>query len=606
MQKIPARKLSKRNSDFVMIDSADILKIVRLKDQEFIIYTKDEQYVFHFAFDSIEEMLFEDGFRMLDHSNIVNMNHAASYDPKKGIVYLGHPEQQGTLTASAARIHKEHIQNVIQMLQTAKANEINDFLQPPFESQPPECIQDGDTLFFRSYATIHAVNERKLAEQKVKYMAYHDALTSLPNRLSFYERLNDLLKQVNGDTVSGILFMDLDRFKVINDTLGHDVGDLLLKHVAKQLTSLIDSGDMVARFGGDEFIILVNQRQSAEDIIAIANQIPELLSLPFMYRQHKLFTSVSIGISLFPEHGATPEVLIKQADTAMYQAKDRGGDTYELYNPDMDYRSIDKLYMESALRDAVMGKHLSVHYQPFIDLSTDRVFGMEALIRWNHPELGWVSPGEFIPMAEETGLIAGVGQFVMKTACQQTKTWIDQGLPPLVVSVNISAHQFHQTGFVKFVTDTLTETGLPAECLCLEITENIAMKNIDYVMETMNALMQLGIKISIDDFGTGYSSFSYLKRFHVHTLKIDKSFISDVTEDEDNAAIVTALIAMSQQLKIKTLAEGVETIEQLNFLRQKGCDEIQGFIYSKALPAKEFEQLMVANLTLDDVMSQKC
>jgi diguanylate cyclase (GGDEF)-like protein len=594
MQKIPVVRHPKHYNEFLLIDAADIVKVELVKNRDYIIHTKDEQFYLYHTMESLEELLFEDGFRMIDSDNIVNMNQVTSYDAVKGRVFFGPPQQRVTKTASAARIHKEHIENILKMLQAEKQIEMreitSDTTNPLFDS----IIEKNENVrFLRSYATIHSVNEQKKAEKKMFHMAYHDALTNLPNRLQFYERLKELLDRPHHIHKTAILFMDLDRFKVINDTLGHHVGDLLLKYISKQLIELIQPGDMIARFGGDEYIILLAGRDNIEQITAFAELIPKVLSQPFEYYQHKLFTTASIGISLVPDHGEDSETLIKKADTAMYIAKEKGGNTFEIFNPAMDFRSIERLELETALRFALDKREIEVHYQPLIDLQTNQVFGMEALVRWYNPKLGWISPGEFIPLAEETGLIIPIGNYVFKEACRQTKQWMDLGLPALTVSVNISVNQFHQPDFLKFVTATLEETGIQPKFICLEITENVAMKNIAYMLETMNQLKEIGIKISIDDFGTGYSSLNYLKRFRVHTLKIDQSFIKDITEDGDNAAIVTALIAMSQRLKIKSLAEGVETIEQLKFLRDQGCDEIQGFIYSKALPSEAFEQLIL-------------
>lgn len=308
--------------------------------------------------------------------------------------------------------------------------------------------------------------------------------------------------------------------------------------------------------------------------------------------------TASIGISLYPNDGTDAETLLKNADIAMYRSKEKGGNSYHYYHPEMNKRSMHRLSLEINLRKALERNEFHVYYQPFVDLSHGEIFGMEALIRWFHPEWGMVSPAEFIPLAEETGLIIPIGNWVLRQACIQNKKWQSLGNHPLRVSVNISAIQFHQPQFVQIIEDTLEETGLDPSLLCLEITENVAMTNVPYIIETMQKLRSMGVFISIDDFGTGYSSFSYLKRFRVHTLKIDQSFIRDVTFDEENAAIVTALIAMAQQLKIKSLAEGVETKEQLDFLIMRGCDEIQGYVFSKPISADEFEILLRENKQL--------
>jgi diguanylate cyclase (GGDEF)-like protein len=603
MQKLPVTRDGKADSEIILIDSNTVLKIENIRDRQYIVYTKEEKYFLHFSFDSIEEWLFEDGFRMIDSLNIVNMHHVTEYDVHKGIVYLGdNKHNPKTITASAARIHKEHIENVMKMLQIANRDkakgENNEHLYEELLQYLSE--QENNELFFKSYATILAVNERKLAEQKIMHMAYHDLLTNLPNRLLFHERLKQaLIESFDKELKAAVIFLDLDRFKMINDTLGHYVGDKLLKFVAEKLESYAREGDTLARFGGDEFIFLLTNISHVDEIIQFSKGIPDLFSEPFVYENHEFFISCSLGISIYPADGEDADTLIKNADTAMYRAKDKGGSTFQLYLSDMNSRYMERLNLENRLRRAIEKDEIVIYYQPLLDLRTGKILGTEALIRWIHPEWGMISPAEFIPLAEETRLIVQIGNWTMKQACAQNKKWIDLGFGSLHISVNISLNQIQQPGFVRIVENILEETGLDPDLLYLEITENVAMKNVNYVMNTMQQLEKLGVHISIDDFGTGYSSLSYLKRFPVHTLKIDKSFIKDViSSSEDSAAIVTALIAMSQRLNIVTLAEGVETIEQLEFLREQGCDQIQGFVFSKPVPPEQFEQMIKENRSL--------
>lgn len=605
MQKIPVTRDGKRGSEIIVIDSDEVVRIDKHKEREYIVHTQKEQYFLDVSFESIEEWLFEDGFRMLDSSNIVNMYHVTEYDPKKGKVYLGDKRHKQTKTASAARIHKHHIENIMGMLksdQIPTAKGLND------ENSDDGLIEDStpnDDQFLRSYSTIRAVNERKAAEEKIAHMAFHDALTDLPNRLLFNERLKEFLKSPEqNDKMAAVIFLDLDRFKIINDTLGHHIGDELLKFLGSKLRNYIREEDTVARFGGDEFLIFFSNVSHIDEITTFAKGIPKLFSQPFVYEGQDLFVTASIGISLYPHDGIDPETLIKHADTAMYLAKEKGGNTYQLYHSEMNHRSLEKLSLEISLRKAIEREEISVYYQPLVKLESGRIFGMEALVRWSHPERGTIPPGQFIPIAEETGLIVPIGNWVLEQACLQNKIWIEQGFGPLCVSVNISVIQFQQPGFVQFISETIRKIGLDPSLLCLEITENVAMKNVSYIIETMAKLKRLGVQISIDDFGTGYSSLSYLKRFHVNTLKIDQSFIKDLANDDDNAAIVTALIAMSQQLKIRSLAEGVETEEQLNFLRQQGCNEIQGYVFSRPLPTSEFESLLKENKCLYGSLEQ--
>lgn len=593
MQKIPVTRDGKSGSEVIIIDAADILKLEKIRNREVIVHTKTEQYYLDFTFDNLEEWLFEDGFRLLDNSSIVNVNHIKQYDMKKGSVILS------TKQASAANIHREHIENIIQLLNTAQENATEEEVAKQDALFDKIMNETNDQEQLRSYATLRAVTERKRAEAKIVHMAYHDALTNLPNRLMFDQKLQECFEQARQDgTMLAVIFLDLDRFKVINDTLGHYVGDVLLQQVANKLKSYVSEDQIVARFGGDEFIILLNHLSTSEQAADFAQGIPGLLKEPFIIEGNELFVTSSIGISLYPNDGIDGETLLKNADIAMYRSKEKGGNSYHYYHPDMNKRSMHRLNLEVHLRKALERNEFQIYYQPIIDLKSGTVYGMEALVRWHHPEWGLVSPGEFIPLAEETGLIIPIGNWVLQESCRQNMVWQKSGAPPLVVSVNISAIQFHQVNFVQIVMDALNESKLPPELLCLEITENIAMNNVPHIVETMQKLKLLGVQISIDDFGTGYSSLSYLKRFRVQTLKIDQSFIRDVTHDEDNAAIVTALIAMSHRLKIKSLAEGVETKEQLDFLIQQGCNEIQGYVFSKPLPARDFELILKENKQL--------
>ncbi|SDC19574.1 diguanylate cyclase (GGDEF) domain-containing protein [Paenibacillus sp. UNCCL117] len=599
MQKIPVTRDGKRGSEVLIIDANDVVKIDRIRDREIIIHTQDEQYYLDFSFDNLEEWLFEDGFRQLDSANIVNMNHVKEYDSRKGVLYLSNDHGNRSKTASAARIHREHLDNALQLIRTADSSAMGHNPEIYEELFSRIISETNDYQLLRSYATIRAVNERKRAEEKIQHMAYHDALTNLPNRLMFDEKLKACFAEAErSGSKMAVIFFDLDRFKVINDTLGHHVGDQLLKRLAQKLQGYVDDKDIVARFGGDEFIILLTNIAHTEEAARFAEGIPELLKEPFVLEEQELFVTASIGISLYPQDGLEVDTLLKNADIAMYRSKEKGGNSFHYYHPDMNKRSMHRLNLEIHLRKALERGEFVVYYQPIVDLKNGSVFGMEALVRWHHPQWGMVSPGEFIPLAEETGLIVPIGNWVLRQACKQNREWQLLGHPPLVVSVNISAIQFHQMNFVQVVMDALQESELSADQLCLEITENIAMNNIPYILDTMHKLKELGVRISIDDFGTGYSSLSYLKRFRVHTLKIDQSFIRDVTSDEDNAAIVTALIAMSHRLKIKSLAEGVETQDQLQFLISQGCDEIQGYVFSKPMPAQEFEYMIQNNKQL--------
>jgi diguanylate cyclase (GGDEF)-like protein len=390
-----------------------------------------------------------------------------------------------------------------------------------------------------------------------------------------------------------VLFLDLDRFKDINDSLGHSIGDTLLKAVADRIRRCVREGDTVARFGGDEFTLLVPNIENVEDAAKVAQKVTETLKIPFLIADRELFVTTSIGISLFPADGLDPETLVRNADTAMYRAKEAGRDNYQLYAPAMNARALERLALENMLRKALIQEELVLHYQPLIDLKKNSVIGVEALIRWQHPELGLLSPAHFISVAELSGLIIPIGQWVLKTACRQIKTWqkrLDQNIS---ISVNLSARQFQQSDLVDEIRAALHETGINPSALELEITESNAMQNAENTIYILRELKALGVRIAMDDFGTGYSSLNYLKRFPIDTLKLDKMFVKDIETDTSDAAIVSAVISMAHSLKLKVVAEGVETEQQLAFLQEQKCDRIQGYLFSAPLSADELEAYLI-------------
>lgn len=435
-------------------------------------------------------------------------------------------------------------------------------------------------------------NYRALSEA-FKHQAYHDPLTNLPNRMLFIEHLTSALTHAHRNRqMVAVMFLDLDRFKDINDTLGHTAGDQLLKDVAARLKGCIRESDIVARIGGDEFTILLPEMTNPEDSSMIASKIISAMQNPYKINSHELHITTSIGISIYPDDSNDPETIMKNADIAMYHAKEQGRNNYQFYNADMNIRTIGRILRENSLRQAVERKELVIHYQPQLDIFTRQVVSAEALVRWQHPDEGLLSPKEFIPLAEEIGLIVPIGEWVMRNACAQNKAWQEAGYPPICVTVNLSARQFQQPDLVEMVSNALKDTGLSPEFLELEITESTAMKNIELTISRMNRLTGMGVKFSIDDFGTGYSSLSYLKKLPIQTLKIDKSFIRGLSADPDDKAIVNAVIAMAHNLKLKVIAEGVETDDQMSFLNSSRCDRMQGYLYSKPLPAEDFKKLI--------------
>ncbi|HVT44032.1 MAG TPA: EAL domain-containing protein [Thermoanaerobaculia bacterium] len=438
----------------------------------------------------------------------------------------------------------------------------------------------------------------RLATIAIERLAYHDALTGLPNRPLFMDRLimATALAERTKQQIA-VFFLDLDRFKDINDSLGHTAGDMLLKGVAERIRGCVRQSDTLARFGGDEFTILVQRLEKVEYAAKVAQKILEVIRIPFLIGERELFVTTSIGISIYPHDGLDAETLVKHADIAMYRAKERGRDDYELYTAAMNQHALERIALEGMLRKAIGSDELILHYQPIIDLHTHRLVSVEALIRWNHPTLGLIAPAHFISVAELSGLIIPIGKWVLSEACRQARAWKGKTGRDIRVSINLSARQFQQTDLLTMVRTTLERTGLEPHLLEIEITESSAMSNADLAIRTLLDLKSLGVRIAMDDFGTGYSSLSYLKRFPIDCLKLDQSFVRDIVTDEGDAAIIGAVVAMAHILGIEVVAEGVETEEQFRLLAAKSCDRIQGFLFSHPLPAERLEQLLLADPT---------
>lgn len=431
------------------------------------------------------------------------------------------------------------------------------------------------------------------AEKRVNHLAYHDPLTDLPNRQRFADQLEhstDVARR-RGQPLA-LLFLDLDRFKLINDSLGHGAGDLLLQSVAQRLIACVRKGDVVGRLGGDEFTLIVEGVASAQEAALIAQKVLVVLAEPFMLDSREVFVTASIGIALYPFDGADHGTLLKNADVAMYRAKEHGRNNYQFYTAEMSARAMERLALENDLRRALERNEFLLHYQPQVHLASGDIIGLEALIRWHHPELGLVPPADFISPAEETGLIVPIGEWVLFSACQQARAWQDAGHREVRVAVNLSGRQLKQRDLVDTVRGVLSDTGLEPKWLELELTESSIMQNDKLTRSTLWELHDMGVRLSIDDFGTGYSSLSYLKRFPIDTLKIDRSFVRDITTDPDDAAIATAIIAMAHNLKLEVVAEGVETAEQRQFLQDRGCDSIQGYLISRPVPAAVLDRVL--------------
>ena len=444
--------------------------------------------------------------------------------------------------------------------------------------------------------SLRILQQRKRAEDWVNHIAFHDDLTALPNRLMLNQRLDQALsRHRRAGSHLAILFMDLNRFKVINDSLGHEVGDILLRQVADRLRTQSGDGDTVARIGGDKFALLTENHQNLMDISTCAQRLIEKLNAPYMLGRKDCHVTLSIGISVFPTDGNDSQALLKVADVAMYRAKAAGRNNYLYYSPSMNVHTVERLELESDLSHALERGEFLLHYQPKVDTMSGRITGTEALLRWKHPLRGFVPPTDFIPLAEETGLIVPIGEWVLATACARTKAWQDEGLNKLSIAVNLSARQFADPLLLPMLTRIIHDTGLDPSCLELEITESMVMSYADCAVLVLKNLKTFGVQIAIDDFGTGYSSLAYLKRFPIDTLKVDRSFIRDIPADSGDKKITRAIIAMAHSLKLKVVAEGVETAEQLRFLRVQRCDTVQGYFLHRPLPESEVTEVLKLN-----------
>ncbi len=447
---------------------------------------------------------------------------------------------------------------------------------------------------FRGYRGIaRDITARVLADEKLARMAHYDSLTGLPNRTLLQARLMRAIARADrGQTLLAVFFLDLDQFKEINDSLGHVVGDAVLKEIALRLESCLRATDTVARLGGDEFTLLLEDVNTLEEVTRVADKVLAAISERFEVAGHELHLSTSIGVTVYPHDHHDADTLLRNADLAMYQAKQEGRNNVQFFAQDMSVRTDKRVDLLGRLRGAIGRKELQLHYQPQVDVRNGGILGVEALLRWNDPERGLIPPGHFIPLAEDTGLIVAIGEWVLREACRQAKDWRDAGLGSLSMAVNLSPRQFRQKNLVPMIAAILADTGLPAECLELEITESTMMQRSEEAVVSLRALHALGVQISLDDFGTGYSSLAYLHRFPVHTLKVDQSFVRDIKSDRDDAAIVSTVITLARQMGIKALAEGVETDAQLSFLRARGCDSFQGFLFCRPQPPQDIEALL--------------
>ena len=454
--------------------------------------------------------------------------------------------------------------------------------------------EKGNFLGYRGVA--RDITARVQAEEELARMAHYDALTNLPNRGLLLARLTRAMGRADrADTLVAVLFLDLDQFKEINDSLGHAVGDAVLKAIAQRLEGCLRSTDTVARLGGDEFTILLENLRGTDEIAGIADKLLRAIARPAEVAGQTLHLSTSIGVTVYPRDERNADTLLRNADLAMYHAKQEGRNNVQFFSPDMSERTEQRVDLVARLRGALGRGEFALHYQPQVDVRSGTITGVEALLRWRDPERGMVPPAQFIPIAEDTGLIVPIGEWVLREACAQAQRWLAAGYGPLTVAVNLAPRQFRQKDLVATVAGILADTGLPAGCLELEITESTMMQRAEEAAACLRELHALGVRISLDDFGTGYSSLAYLHRFPVHSLKVDQTFVRDIKSDRDDAAIVSTVITLARQMKLKSLAEGVETREQLAFLRTRGCDYFQGFLFCRPLPAVDIEALLAKN-----------
>lgn len=455
-----------------------------------------------------------------------------------------------------------------------------------------QAIWDEEGNPIRMVGSHTDITKQKETQEKLYNMAYYDMVTGLPNRRFLLENLEKYIEYKPFYEEFAILFLDLDKFKDVNDTFGHDAGDLLLKDTGEILKKYLNEGDIIARWAGDEFVILKKAIKGVKEIENFCQRIVDCFSNPWIIEEHEFYITTSIGIALYPKNGRNAKELLKKADSAMYYAKAEGKNGYEFFDSGINDKLLKKLKLESKLRTAVKNEEFMLMYQPQFDTKTKKIIGAEALIRWNHPQEGIISPDKFIPIAEESGVIVAIGEWVLRTAAIQQKEWQNRGLPPLSVGVNLSAHQFQQKNLVLCIKSVLEETGLPPHLLELEITEGTALRNISYTINILKQLIDMGVRIALDDFGTGYSSLNYLKQLPIHSLKIDRSFLEDIPTDSAQVSIAKTIIDLAHNLNLKVTAEGVENQSQFDFLKHQNCDLVQGYLLSKPISSEDFEEII--------------
>lgn len=554
--------------------------------------------------EEILETLSYEGFDVLGAENgLVGVQMAKTYQPDLIVCDIAMPELDGYGTLAALR--KESRTSMIPFVFLTAMSEKNDmrqamqlgaddYLTKPFTSSE---LLGAIASRLQKYNLVkeHYYDEIKAVGAKFEYLSHHDELTQLPNRVLFHDSLTQavLHSQINHKFLA-LLFLDIDNFNIINNTLGNDIGDQLFKAIAERLKRYTAPCDMVARIQGDEFAMIISDAKSLSNVKIEAQKILDLLSRPYNLYGHEVFITSSIGITIFPEDHQEVDGLIKNAELAMYYAKTHGRNSYKLYNPELNAQSAEYMALANSLHRAIDRQEIRVFYQPLVDLQSGKIIGAEALARWQHPDLGLIMPSKFIPIAEQTGLILRLTELILEAVCHQMRSWTDLNINYGFIAVNLSAQHFRaDSNLIEMLTKILQESGVEPEHLELELTESIIMQNAEFTINVLSKLQTMGVKVAIDDFGTGYSSLSYLKHFPVNTLKIDRCFIQDVTSDRHDATISLAIIDLAHTLSLQVIAEGVETMEQVQFLKEHSCDQIQGYFFSPPLPSLEFEKMLI-------------
>ncbi len=574
-----------------------------------ILVIEDEEFVR----ENIEELLDAEGFEVISAENgRIGVDLAKVMIPDLILCDVMMPELDGYNVLTALR--QDSVTAAVPFIfLTAKSAKTdfrqgmelgaNDYITKPF-TRAELLGAIASRIKYDDKVREHYNIELQQAKEQLNYLIHNDSLTNLPNRLSLRERFKQIQPtDTDNEQLVTILCVGLDRFNQINENLGHEIGNLLLQAVAERLTACVEAGDTVARLDTDQFAIILATTQHKQEVGNIAQTILESISQTFALAGQEIFITASMGIAIYPRDGQEIEQLLNHANTAMVHAKQQGGDQYQYYTVAYNIGSSDRLALQTALRYALERGELQLYYQPQVNLQTGQIVGAEALLRWHHPERGLVSPDKFIPLAEETGLIISIGEWVLHTACEQTKAWQNAGFSSLRVAVNLSSRQFSQIDLRHQLVQILMETGLDPKYIELELTESMLVQNTEVAIRRLNALKALGVEIAIDDFGTGYSSLSYLQQFPFDILKIDRCFIRNITENSNNAAITKAIIEMAKTLNLKLIAEGVETEAELSFVCQHKCDGMQGYLFSRPVPAHEFEQLLTSGKCLPLVLS---